>query len=153
MRTARRVAEDELERQLRDLLCLAIVGDHIRWVVTDDRDGTLADWLTVAGGSWRDWADLVARQLRASGVAPDGRVRSLAEDIPFNWVPAGWVTADAARRLLVERLLTVADWARYRRSQASGERGEVLDGICTGLDAQLRALHDQSHRHPVGSAR
>jgi hypothetical protein len=27
MRTGRRAAEEELERQLRDLLCLAVVGD------------------------------------------------------------------------------------------------------------------------------
>jgi hypothetical protein len=27
------------------LLCLAVVGDHLRWVVTDDEGGALADWL------------------------------------------------------------------------------------------------------------
>jgi hypothetical protein len=145
MRTGRRVAEDELQRQLRDLLCLAVVGDHLRWVVTEDENDALADWLTVAGGVWRHRADLVARQLSASGVPPDGRVRSLAEDIPLNWVPDGWLTADAARRLLVERLLTVSEWARYRRLQASGERGAVLDVICTGFAAQLQALRDQAH--------
>jgi hypothetical protein len=140
MRTGRRVVEDELEQQLRDLLSMAVVSDHLRWVVTDDEDGALADWLTDAGVAWRDWADLVARQLCIAGVAPDGRVRSLAEDIPLNWVPEGWLAADAARRLLVERLLTVSAWARYRRSQTSGERGALLDVICSGLDAQLRAL-------------
>jgi hypothetical protein len=151
MRTGRRASENELERQLRDLLCLAVVGNHLRWVVTDDGDGALADWLTDAGGDWRDWADLVARQLRSSGVAPDGRVRSLAEDIRLNWLPDGWLAEDAARRLLVERLLTVSDWARCRRSQTSGERGAVLDIICSGFDAQLQALRDQSH--PVAATR
>jgi hypothetical protein len=151
MRTGRRPAEDELERQLRDLLCLAVVGDHLRWVVTGDGDGALADWLTDASADWRDWADLVARELRSYGVAPDGRVRSLAEDISLNWVPDGWLAADAARRLLVERLLTVADCARYRRAQTSGERGAVLDVICSGLDAQLQALRGLSV--PVSAAR
>jgi hypothetical protein len=151
MTGGRRVAESELERQLRDLLCLAVVGDHLRWVVTEDEDGALEDWLTAATSTWRDWADLVARQLRSSGVAPDGRVRSLAEDIPLNWVPDGWLAADAARRLLVERLLAVSEWARYRRSQTNGERGAVLEVICTGFDAQLQALRDQSH--PLKAAR
>jgi hypothetical protein len=151
MNRGSRVAEDELEQQLRDLLCLAVVGDHLRWVVTDDRDGALAGWLTVASDSWRNWADLVARELRTSGVAPDGRVRSLAEDIPLNWVPDGWLTADAVRRLLVERLLSVSAWARYRRSQASGQRAAVLDVIGSGFDAQLHALREQSHA--VGAAR
>jgi hypothetical protein len=143
MRTALPVAEDELQRQFRDLLCLAVVGDHLRWVLTDDGNGDLADWLTRASGTWRDWADQVGSRLRASGFAPDGRVRSLAEDIPLNWVPDGWLTADAARRLLVERLLTVAEWARYRRSQTSGEHADVLDVICTGFAAQLQALREQ----------
>jgi hypothetical protein len=138
-----RVAEDELQQQLRDLLCLAIVGDHVRWVLTDDRDAELAGWLAVASGTWRDWADQVAGQLVVSGVAPDGRVRSLAEDIVLNWVPDGWLAADAARRLLVERLLTVSDWARYRRSQTSGERATVLDVVCSGFAAQLQQLRDQ----------
>jgi hypothetical protein len=143
-----RVAEEELQQQLRDLLCLAVVADHIRWVVTDDRE--LAGWLADASDSWRDWADQVARQLVVSGVAPDGRVRALAADIPLNWVPDGWLAADAARRLLVERLLTVSDWARYRRAQTSGERAAVLDVICSGFAAQLRQLRDQ---HAVSAAR
>src|SRR4051794_13323072 len=143
MRTGRRVAEDELQQQLRDLLCLAVVGDHVRSVVTEDEDGALAEWLRAASGTWRNWADLLARQLRISGVAPDGRVRSLAEDIPLNWVPDGWLAADAARRLLIERLLTVSEWSRYRRSQTSGEHADVLDVICTGFAAQLQALRDQ----------
>jgi hypothetical protein len=138
-----RVAEDELQQQLRDLLCLAIVGDHVRWVLTDDRDAELGGWLAVASGTWRDWADQVAGQLVVSGVAPDGRVRSLAEDIVLNWVPDGWLAADAARRLLVERLLTVSDWACYRRSQTSGERATVLDVVCSGFAAQLQQLRDQ----------
>jgi hypothetical protein len=140
----RRVAEDELQRQLRDLLCLAVVGDHVRWVLTDDRDGELADWLAAAGGTWRDWADQVASELAASGVAPDGRVRSLAKDLPLNWVPDGWLGAAAAHRLLLERLLTVSDWAHERRSHSSGARAEVLDAICTGLDMQLQGLRDMA---------
>jgi hypothetical protein len=36
---------DELQRQLRDLLCLAVVGDHVLWVLTDDETAELAQWL------------------------------------------------------------------------------------------------------------
>ena len=133
-------AEDELQRQLRDLLCLAVVADHVRWVLTDDRDGALGDWLTAACVTWRGWADQVAAELAASGVAPDGRVRSLAKDLPLNWVPEGWLTAAAARRLLVGRLLTVAERARCRRSECSGGRAAVLDVVCAGLAAQLETL-------------
>jgi hypothetical protein len=132
--------EDELQEQFRDLLSLAVVGDHLRRVLTDDADGELSAWLAEASSMWRAWADLVAAELAASGIAPDGRVRSLARDIPLNWVPAGWIDAARARRLVADRLATVGEWARYRRSQNEGARARVLDVVCSGFEAQLRAL-------------
>ena len=50
----RRGNESELQRQLRDLVCLAVVGDHVRWVLTDDDE--LGEWLADAAGQWREWA-------------------------------------------------------------------------------------------------
>lgn len=124
----------ELQRELRDLLCLAVVGDHIRWVLTED-DGELAEWLAEAVPEWRALADQVARRLVALGVAPDGRVRSLAEDIPVHWVPAGWLRRDEAELLLADRLHVVASWARLRRSEATDpEIAELLDVVATGLE-------------------
>jgi starvation-inducible DNA-binding protein len=124
----------ELQRELRDLLCLAVVGDHIRWVLTDD-DGELAEWLAEAVPEWRALADQVAKRLVALGVAPDGRVRSLAEDIPLSWVPEGWLRRDEAERLLADRLHVVASWARVRRSQAPDpDTAQLLDTVSTGLE-------------------
>ena len=123
----------ELQRELRDLLCLAVAGDHIRWVLTDDND--LADWLAEAVPQWRDLADQVAKRLVALGVAPDGRVRSLAEDIPINWMPDGWLRRDEAERLLADRLHIVASWARLRRSQAADpDTAQLLDTVSSGLE-------------------
>ncbi len=48
----------DLQHELRDLLCLAVVGDHLRWVVVDD-DGELADWLSDVVPEWRALADRV----------------------------------------------------------------------------------------------
>jgi hypothetical protein len=145
----RRAEENNLQRQLRDLICLAVVGDHVRWVVTNDNE--LGDWLAQATGEWRRWADRVTKQLTASGVAPDGRVRSLAKDISLNWVPDGWLSADRARRLGVERLAIVAGQARSRHSQAHGADLELLEFVSVGLEAQLRerrpAPREQQERH------
>jgi hypothetical protein len=127
--------ESELQRQLRDLICLAVVGDHVRWVLTDD-DG-LRDWLVEAADRWRGWAEQVAARLVASEVAPDGRVRSLVKDIPLNWVPEGWLSGDDARSWIAERLALVAGSARYRHSQATGADADLLDLVATGLEAQL----------------
>jgi hypothetical protein len=69
------------------------------------------------------------------GVAPDGRVRALAQDIPLNWVPDGWLRADEASRLLAARLTSQAEWARYRRSQAlDPDTVRLLERVCTSLE-------------------
>jgi starvation-inducible DNA-binding protein len=128
-------AADQLQRELRDLLCLAVVGDHVRWVVTGDEGAELADWLTDAVPRWRALADLVAKHLVTLGVAPDGRLRSLAKDIPLHWVPDGWLSGDEAHRLLADRLRILAGWAHQRRSQAADpETVQLLDAVCAGLE-------------------
>jgi hypothetical protein len=128
------------------LLCIAVVGDHVRWVLTGDGGREFADWLAEAGVSWRAWAEQVAKQLVASGVAPDGRVRSLSKDISLNWVPEGWLDADAGRRLVAQRLGTVTDWAHHRRSRGSGANAELLEVICSGFETQRQALRDMVQR-------
>jgi starvation-inducible DNA-binding protein len=125
----------ELQRELRDLLSLAVVGDHVRWVLVDD-DGELAEWLAESVPEWRALADRVAERLVELGVPPDGRVRSLAEDIPLNWVPDGWLSREQAERLLADRLHVVAAWARLRRSQAAdGETAQLLEAVAAGLES------------------
>ena len=126
----------ELQGELRELLSLAVVGDHIRWVLVDD-DGELAEWLADAVPEWRALADRVAERLVELDVPPDGRVRSLAEDIPLNWVPDGWLSRDQAERLLADRLHVVSSWARVRRSQATdGETAQLLEAVAAGLESR-----------------
>jgi starvation-inducible DNA-binding protein len=125
----------DLQAELRDLLCLAVVGDHVRWVLIGDDGAELAAWLADATMRWRALADRVAQQLVTLGVAPDGRVRSLAQDIPLNWVPEGWLRADEARPLIAVRLHVVAGWAGQRRSQATDpDVVQLLDAVCAGLE-------------------
>jgi hypothetical protein len=140
-----RVDENALQRQLRDLLGLAVVGDHVRWVLTDDAE--LGGWLAEAAGEWRCWAEQVATQLVATDVPPDGRVRSLAKDIPLNWIPEGWLPGGDARRLIAARLALVAEWARYRHSQAKGADAELLDLVASGLETQLRTRRESAQIH------
>jgi starvation-inducible DNA-binding protein len=126
---------DELQAELQDLLSLAVVGDHVRWVLTGDEAVVLAEWLADAVPQWRALADQVAKHLVTLGVAPDGRVRSLAKDIPLHWVPDGWLRAAEARQLVTHRLGTAAEWARYRRSQATNpDTVRLLDAVCSGLE-------------------
>jgi starvation-inducible DNA-binding protein len=142
-RPDQQLAADELQAELRDLLCLAVAGDHLRWVITGDDAAELGDWLTGAVPKWRALADQVAKHLVTLGVAPDGRVRSLAKDIPLNWVPDGWLRSDEARRLVEYRLRSAAGWAQHRRLHAAdAETVRLFEGVCESLQAQARARSD-----------
>lgn len=122
---------DELQEELRDLLSLTVAGNHVRWVLIGDGAPEFREWLTDAVAQWRDLADEVAKHLVTLGVAPDGRVRSLAKDIPLNWVPDGWLRTDEGRMLIADRLRDLAEWARYRRSQAvDPETVRLLNAVC-----------------------
>lgn len=142
----------DLQLELRDLVSLAVVGDHLRWVLRGDDAEELVDWLSAAGAQWRAWADQVARHLAAAGVAPDARVRSLAKDIPVHYVPSGWLEAGEGRRLVDDRLSSVARWACDRRAQATGASAELLDVICSGLQAQLQERRDVDPAHAAKAA-
>jgi starvation-inducible DNA-binding protein len=132
---------DELQSELRDLLCLAVVGDHVRWVLVGDGASEFAELLREAATQWRGWADQLANHLVTLGVPPDGRVRSLAKDISVNWVPDGWLRLDDARRLLVVRLGTLAGWAATRRSQTSDSASiQLFDAVCSGLETQMKII-------------
>jgi starvation-inducible DNA-binding protein len=136
----RGLADKELQEELRDLLALAVAGDHLRWVLVGDETEELADWLADAVSQWRALADRVSRHLVSLGVAPDRRVRSLAKDIPLNWVPGGWLRPDEARQLVADRLRTLGDWACYRQSQATDpDTVQLLDAVCSSLEAHARA--------------
>lgn len=134
--------EGALQEQLRDLACLAVVGDHVRWVLRGPGAVELAGWVAAAVSAWRSDADAVARAMAQGGVAPDGRIRSLARDIPWNWVPDGWLDSEQGRTLLRDRLRRMATWTRARQEQAGPEE-PLLGGILTRLEAQLEEL-DQS---------
>lgn len=131
----------QLQDQLRDLLCLAVVGDHLRWVLRGEQVEDLREWLADAVTEWRRCADQVAQFMITAGIPPDGRVRSLAADIPFNWVPDGWVGPENGAQMVANRLRRVADWTRARGSECSEdqERG-LFDNIESCLQAQLAIL-------------
>jgi starvation-inducible DNA-binding protein len=131
----------ELQAELRDLLALTVVGDHVRWIATGDNGRVLAQWLSDAVTCWRTWADRIATHMVSLGIAPDGRARALAEDVPWNWVPGGWLEGREAHRLVRERLTKVANWAHSRRSLLGDpEAAQLLGVLCSDLDAQLHQL-------------
>jgi DNA-binding ferritin-like protein len=138
---------DELQDELRDLLSLAVVGDHVRWVLKGDEHGEFAHWLVDATGQWREWADQVAKRLITLGVAPDGRVRSLVKDVPINWVPDGWLQFNEAQQLIGDRLNQLAGWALDRRVHTTDpETLHLLSMLSSGLATQAATLQSSRSR-------
>ena len=134
-------AIDPIQETLRDLACLAIVGDHVRWVLRGGDPAGFAAWLTVSTAKWRAWSDRVAAHMAHQDTPPDGRVRALARDIPWNWVPDGWLSTSEAVDLMQDRLRRLAEWAEARRSASTAREDEALLGeVQAGLEAQLEAL-------------
>ncbi len=138
------IDEPALQHELRDLIRLALVGDHVRWVVTDDDE--LVDWLAKAAPQWRKWAEQAAARLVQSQFAPDARVRSIAKNLGAYWVPQGWLTGEAARSLIAQRLTRIVGDTRYRHSQAEGADAELLGSVAAGLEVHLGAVHSRVER-------
>ena len=112
----------------------------VRWVLAGDESEALADWLAEGTASWRSWADQVAKHLVTLGVPPDGRVRSSAKDVPIQWVPTGGLAATTHVESSRTGLGPIAEWGRYRKSQATApETVRLCDVVCAGLETQAHA--------------
>lgn len=140
-RSAHTVPTKGVQEELRDLLRLAVVGDHVRWVLKGEGSAELVAWLGEAVSQWRAWAEVLAERMVTADVAPDGRVKTLARDITRQWVPPGWLTVGDACDLLVMRLSELIEWTRVRPPLTAAEEDQRwLAEVCSGLEAQLRAL-------------
>lgn len=139
--TTHTVSVEDVQEELRNLLRLAVVGDHVRWVLKGEGSSELAAWLREAVSQWRAWAEVWAERMVQVDVAPDGRVKTLARDITRQWVPSGWLTVPDARDLLVVRLSELIE-----RTKVCGPLTTVEDDqsrlaeVESGLEAQRRAL-------------
>lgn len=73
-RPDRAAAAGELQEELRDLLCLAVAGDHIRWVLAGEGTAELAGWPREAVAQWRVWADQAGSgaYYRSAGASASG---------------------------------------------------------------------------------
>ena len=107
----------ELQGEPTDPRALAVVSDH-------DDGRMLAQWLSASGAGWRTWADRIAGHVVSLGIAPNGRARALAEDVPWNWVPppGAWM---ATRRAGWSGIV----WPKSRAGRAADDLSLVLQRL------------------------
>ena len=81
----------ELQQELRDLLCLAAAGDHIRWVLAGEGTAELARWLhEAAGQSRRSKRDVKRGPASAHTVRLRCQSQSTANPAGFHHTIAIW---------------------------------------------------------------
>jgi hypothetical protein len=82
-RSEQAATADELQEELRDLLSLAVVGDHVRWVLVGDEVSGMAQWLANAAGQWREYAEQVSNAARGGGCGARQSTAFFGEGHPF----------------------------------------------------------------------
>ena len=133
---------DDLQEELRDLLCLAVVGDHVRWVLNGERRyGIRAVRLVDAG-------------LTMAGMGRPGRTAANNAGCPSRWSgaltgkgcsnelgPRRMAPTQRGQRLMGDRVNKLAGWALDRRSRtADPETLQLLSVPSSGLETQAAAL-------------
>lgn len=132
-----------LQETFVDLLYMTVETEHARWMLRSDDFSILTIILDGLAVEWRRWSEEVAEHLIAIGVAPDGRVDTLASSRYHNPVPQGWRKPDAVLTGLLQELGMRAEWCRSRTRDAADSVPEsvvLLERIADSLAAQTAAL-------------
>jgi hypothetical protein len=138
---ARDLTATALQQTLTDLIDLGLVAKHTDWTVTGARFRTLHQQLDEVVDTARVHADTIAERAAALGVAPDGRVTTVAADSGYrSRAVDGPATATWSRSLSTPAprslpgcanasppwpTLTPSPGTAHRRGRRSGEA--VLD--------------------------
>ena len=131
-----------LQSTLADLADLTLQIQHLRWNLNDD-DHALRSKLDDFDALVRASADTVAAGLRALGVAPDGRVGTIFQDLLFDPLPPGPFSGPGAIGALARRLTQFG--SRIRESidvlaEADEESGRLLQAVSVEFFAWAEEL-------------
>jgi starvation-inducible DNA-binding protein len=127
---------DDLQSLLVEVIDLSLTSKQANWIlgrpVFDPLSAELDD---LAAEAW-EWADAVGARLAVMGVAPDGRVGTVAEQVRFASFPDGFVDEAEAVALIVLRLNEMIEQCP-RRIAPLRERDPVSENLLLGMTAGL----------------
>jgi starvation-inducible DNA-binding protein len=128
-----------LQQTLVELIDLSLQGKQAHWNVVGPTFKPVHEFLDELVDEYRDWYDMVAERMTAIGVAPDGRVATLAATTPLSSLAAGPLPERIVLAAFDERVSSVATSIRTRADQI-GETDlatqDLLIEILRGLDKQ-----------------
>ena len=130
-----------LQMTLIDLIDFALQIQHLRWNLFDEPE--LRSQLDDLGALVRAGSDSVAQRLRDLGLAPDGTVAAVYQDLLFEPLPSGPFDAQSATTVFAPRLDQMDN--RLRGSitiidDLDPESADVLETIADEVSAWTRHL-------------
>jgi starvation-inducible DNA-binding protein len=131
-----------LQETYVDLLYMTIQTEHVRWTLRSSGFSLLMILLEGLTTEWRRWSEDVAQQLIVLGVAPDGRVETIAAHY-HNPVREGWRDPNNVQTRILEELGMRATWCQGRSGELTADAAQsaaLLTEIAGGITAQTEAL-------------
>jgi starvation-inducible DNA-binding protein len=138
----------ELQGMLVDLVDLSLLGKQLHWNVTGPHFRSLHLHLDVLVDEWRELSDQVAERAVALGVAPDGRVATLASTTEIEAPEYGPLADHAVIAYLTDRLVEVVTRARTRCEHVAEYDAiteDLLIEVVDKLEEQLWMVRVQRH--------
>jgi starvation-inducible DNA-binding protein len=130
----------DLQGMLVDLTDLALIGKQLHWNIEGPHFRSLHLQLDELIDVWRESGDRVAERAVALGVAPDGRVQTVAGASELPPPPAGPLPTHEALAYLTQRLVEVITRARKRMEQTA-EYDDVTNDLLIEVVGQLEQQH------------
>ncbi|MCX2967427.1 DNA starvation/stationary phase protection protein [Streptomyces sp. TRM70308] len=135
-----KVVGEALQGALVDLVDLSLVAKQIHWTVVGSRFRTVHLQLDDVVDTARQYSDTVAERASAVGLAPDGRVGTVAEGSGIRHVVDGWQQDADAVATMTDALGTVVGRMRERMA-AVGKADPVTEDIFISLTGELEKHH------------
>lgn len=130
------VVTTALQESLVELIDLALQAKQYHWNVVGPHFRAVHLQLDEITDAVRLWYDDVAERLTTLGVAPDGRVSTVAAGTPLPEAGDGWQRDEATVEAMAERMSTVA--ARLLgRAAAVGDGDLATQGILIEIGGGL----------------
>jgi starvation-inducible DNA-binding protein len=127
---------DDLQSVLVEVIDLSLTSKQASWILARPPfDALSAELDDLAADAW-EWADAVGARLAVMGVAPDGRVGTVAEQVRFPSFPGGFVDDAEALAQIVVRLNELIEECP-RRMAPLRERDPVSENLLIGMTAGL----------------
>ncbi|MGW7056154.1 Dps family protein [Streptomyces sp. NPDC054887] len=132
----RKTTAEALQGTLVDLLGLSLLAKQAHWTIVGPRFRSIHLQLDEVVDFARSYADVVAERASAIGVAPDGRVETVAKSAELPTPMDGWTQDSDVVTLIVDALGGIGTRMR-ERIEATDKPDPVTQDIFIGLTAEL----------------